>query len=67
MVPTQIGDVLQEPLRSPCKYAVILVGHGHDDKQLGSARGGIVDLTEGETVFPDTVQATSRGGTAHVG
>ena len=30
-------------------------------------RGGIVDLTEGETVFPDTVQATSRGGTAHVG
>ena len=52
--------------RSPCKEAVVLVLHGHDDEWLGSAGTVMVDMTEGKTSLLETVWATSCGRIAHV-
>jgi len=37
---TQIGNVIHDALHSPCKWAIVLIVHDHDDGWLGSARPG---------------------------
>jgi hypothetical protein len=63
----QISNVLHDTVHGPCKEAVVLIIHGHDDEQLRSTGRVIVDLTERESIVLEVVRVASSGGISHVG
>lgn len=64
---TQMGNIFDHTMHGTAKKLLVFVVHGHDDEKLGTARGVVHDLTEGEPVVLEVVRVTCRGRIAHVG